>query len=708
MRLLFLAVLALAAVALGATYEPHGECDYDFGAGNGTAYLVVNNPYNLKLSLNITYQRGEHKYSEVRNFSNTRVIVFCGLGHGWLYIQQNASQLRSPLALYPLAVPRYVVLRAGESATMSVTTLFAPAVTIAAAFLLLVAFTLRPRLRRSVIYALPDALRDDYIHIKHFSLIVTIPMVFLPLILLYILMIGKLPISNDTGSDPLKEVIVLLVMYITSSLGGFYLSFYRESFTYYYLFNSILTNLFLYINYSGSFLFFLLFTISVIILLTSRVVLYTLSITLHSLLNLFMVSFLSAYGIAIFIYYDANFGRPITWSLPLQLPAIIPEIWPVILPVIVAYVIFLFFGVIMITYGIDLIRGTRTVATRTAFWPPLWWWFGLGIFALDELAARSLLHRLSASGGVVVELSRGGKAIVMSADLYGMYLCRFGGEGGICKDVEWVRYGEVKFRISKIIKIRRSVFRFIKYIIGRCIRKVVLPILAGIFAYFAIKNIDLLIFLIAFQLDYYKYIVILTYSMIKNVNLLAILAFPLILIVLVFVYYKYNDFRELKEYMKSLDIEDIISLILSSFLLFPLIFIAFSASDTAVLYVAITTAVAVTFLSRADPKLSRYLFPGLELRLMCVDGSVIGLARGGCLQLAKVGVAPQGSALVIRNGDCLVVVSPYVDNVRSRLQRYLCGPACPPVRVIGGEEVAVGVLDLQKRRYYYYVVDSSR
>ncbi len=281
----------------------------------------------------------------------------------------------------------------------------------------------------------------------------------------------------------------------------------------------------------------------------------------------------------------------------------------------------------------------------------------------------------------MVELSQGGKAIVVSADLYGMYLCRFRGESDVCKDVEWVRYDEVKFRVSKIIKIikkRRSVFRFIKNIIGRCIRKVVLPILAGIFAYFVVKNIiDLFIFLI-------------------------------ILTVFVFVYYKYNDFRELKEYMTSLDEEAIISLILSSFLLFPLIIIALSASDSAVLYVAIPTAVAVTFLSRADPELSRYLFPGLELRLMCVDGSVIGLARGGCLQWAKVGVALQGSALVIRDGDCLVVVSPYVDNVRSRLQRYLCGPACPSVRVVGGEGVAVGVLDLQKRRYYYYVVDSSR
>jgi hypothetical protein len=137
MRLLLLAVLALAAVALGATREPHEGCDYDFGAGNGTAYLVVNNPYNLNLSLNIIYQIGERKNSTVLNVLNTRVIAFCGLGHGWLYIQQHESPLRSPLAWYPLAVPRYVVLRAGESATMSVTTLFAPAVTIAAAFLFL-------------------------------------------------------------------------------------------------------------------------------------------------------------------------------------------------------------------------------------------------------------------------------------------------------------------------------------------------------------------------------------------------------------------------------------------------------------------------------------------------------------------------------------------------------------------------------------------
>ena len=78
---------------------------------------------------------------------------------------------------------------------------------------------------------------------------------------------------------------------------------------------------------------------------------------------------------------------------------------------------------------------------------------GLGIFALDELEARSLLHRLSASGGVVVELPQGGKAIVVSADLYGMYLYRLGGGRYVSDGVEWVRYGEVKFRVSRIIKI---------------------------------------------------------------------------------------------------------------------------------------------------------------------------------------------------------------------------------------------------------------
>jgi hypothetical protein len=685
MRLLLLAVLALAAVAVGTTREPHGGCDYDFGAGNGTAYLVVNNPYNFVLSLNITYQSGEYKYSEVRNVSNTRVIVFCGLGHGWLYIRQHASPLRSPLALYPLAVPRYVVLRAGESATVSVTTLFAPAVTIAAAFLLLVAVALRPRLRRSAVYALPDALRDENILIVGLIIISVVAITYSLFSLLFIPLIGKLSTDvSDVSNDPLTEVMILSAMYITFSLGGFYLSFRRGLWTYYYLLIIFLINLLLCINYSKSLLSFLLLSLSVVILLASSTILFTSSIALLSFYNLFMVSFLSAYGIATFIYYDVNFGRPITWNLPLQIPAIIPEIWVVVFPIIAAIAILFLFAVIVLTYSIDIIRGTRTAAHRAAFWPPLWWWFGLGVFALDELAARSLLHRLSASGGVVVELSRGGKAIVVSVDLYGIHLCRFGGEGGVCKDVGWVRYGEVKFRISKIIKSRerRSVFRFVKYVMGRCVRKVVLPILAGILAYFTIKNVDLL----------------------------TILAFLLFLIVLVFVYYKYNDFRELKEYMEymmSLDKETSMSLF--SLLLFSFSFIIpFSASELAVLYIVTPTAIAVTFLLRADPKLSRYLFPGLELLLMYIDGSVIGLARGGCLQWAKGGGAPRGRAFVIRDGDCLVVVSPYVDNVRSRLQRYLCGPACPPVRVVGGERVAVGVLDLQKRRYYYYVVDSSR
>jgi len=366
----------------------------------------------------------------------------------------------------------------------------------------------------------------------------------------------------------------------------------------------------------------------------------------------------------------------------LQIPAIAPEVWPVIFPIIAAIVMFFLFGVIMLTYGIDIFMGRRAVAPRTTFWPPLWWWFGLGIFALDELEARSLLHRLSVSGGVVVELPRGGKEIVVSADLYGMYLYGLGGGRDVSNGVKWVRYGEVKFRVSRIIKIIKRSYWHVAF---RFIRKVVLPIVIGALAYFLIKYTSLL-------------------------SELTLLLFLILVIVSLIIYYKYNDFRELKEYIESikkesikLDIEVLGQLFVASILL---IIFAFLTSDFVVLSFVFLIAITVSFFSRADPELSRYLFPWLELRLMCVDGSVIGLARGGCLQWAKVGVAPQGSALVIRDGDCLVVVSPYVDNVRSRLQHYLCGPACPPVRVVGGEGVAVGVLDLQMRRYSYYVVDS--
>ena len=90
---------------------------------------------------------------------------------------------------------------------------------------------------------------------------------------------------------------------------------------------------------------------------------------------------------------------------------------------------------------------------------------------------------------------------------------------------------------------------------------------------------------------------------------------------------------------------------------------------------------------------------------MSVGGLVIGLARGGCLKWAKVGVAPLGRDIVIRDGDSEVVVSPYVGHVKSRPQCDLCGPACPPLRIIGGERVVVRVKDGQKE-YCYYVADS--
>ncbi len=689
MRLLLLAVLALAAVALGATREPQGGCDYDFGAGNGTAYLVVNNPYNLKLPLNITYQIGERKNSTVLNVSSTRVIAFCGLGHGWLYIQQHASPLRSPLAWYPLAVPRYVVLRAGESATMSVTTLFAPAATIAAAFLLLVAVALRPRLSRSAVYALPDALRERGVlrPVPHVG--VLLPIVIVVVLLFIVLLIVLLTYGlfqspfldilelirslllfighvDDIGNDPLMEIIALLILFMSSSLGGFYLTFRRGQWTYSYLLISFLVNIFLFTKLSKSLLFFLLFTLSIVILFTS-------SVALLSFYNMFMVFFLSTYGIARFIYYDMNFGRTIPWSLPFQIPAIIPETWPIILPLIVVITIVVLFSVIIATYGITM--DARAVRPHTVSWPPLWWWFGLGIFARDELEARSLLHRLSANNIVMVELAQGERAIVLSADLYVMYLCRLRGGNEICNYVEWVRYSEVKFKVSRIIKRSKD-----RHIAGRFLLKMTLSISAGVLAFFATKYTGLPI--------------IITFPAFFT---------PLLLII----YNKYDSLRELKEYVQIItrDIKVFMGYMLShiSWASLILFLFALSISDPIVLGDVYLTAFVISFLLRADPKLSGYLFPELELRLMSIEGLIVGLARGGCLQWAKGGGAPRGRAFVIRDGDCLVVVSPYVDNVRCRLQRYLCGPACPPVRVVGGEGVAVGVLDLQKRRYYYYI-----
>jgi len=705
MRLLLLAVLALAAVALGATREPHGGCDYDFGAGNGTAYLVVNNPYNnLNLSLIITYQIGERKNLTALDVSNTRLIAFCGLGHGWLYIRQNASPPGTPLTSYPLAVPRYVVLRAGESATMFVTTLFAPAVIISIAILLIVAITLRPRLRRSAVYVVPDKLRD--IDIGEFIAVLLITPFILLVSILVVYLLPLLPESafTDIGST--------LLMYIISSLGGFYLSFHRGLFAYYFILVCLSVDIFLLIHVSKSplaALSFILFLFILFFYFTLR----TLAIALLSFYNLSMVFFLSFYGIAVFIYYDENFGHIIPWSLPLQTPAIPhgiveallilvthPEIVTVIIPVIVVYVIMALFFVFSLAYS--LVIYAPAMRTYKVIWPPLWWWFGLGIFALDELSARSHLHSLSASGTVVVKLSRGEMAFVTSADLYGVYLCKFGRRSGVCNNVKFVRYDELKVEDSWT-NTRGidgdSVCRFF--------RKVVLPVFAGVSVFLTIQHG--LIFATFITLSLVSY----------------------------YIYYKKrfidNDSRELVEYIQaikqdrklllkmmithilwSLSISFIFSLPILKELI-DLIFDSNRAVSWDVLALRLAIFVCVFFVAlimsvllRADPKWSRYLFLWLELRLMSVGGLVIGLARGGCLRRTKVGVAPQGRAFVIRDGDCLVVVSPYVDNVRCRLRRYLCGPACPSVRVVGGEGVAVGVLDLQKRRYYYYVVDSSR
>jgi len=692
MRLLLLAVLALAAVALGATYEPLEGCDYDFGAGNGTAYLVVNNPYNFNLSLIITYQIGERKNSTVLNVLNTRVIAFCGLGHGWLYIQQHESPPGTPLVWYPLAVPRYAVLRAGESATMFVTTLLAPAATIAAVFLLLVTFTLRPRLKRSAVYAIPDKLRGMDIRELILVLFFTLFILSISLPVVY-----EWPLIHESD---LTDIMSILIMYLISSLGSFYLSFHRGLFAYYFILVGFFIDIALLINYSKSPLILLLFILFYFNVLYVYFRLRTLAIAFLSFYNLSVVFLLSTYVIAVFIYYDVNFGRIIPWSLPLQIPVVLPEILAFIFPA-TAVIVIMSLLLVMFFLVYSLAIHAPAVMTYKVFWPPLWWWFGLGVFALDELSARSLLHWLSVSGTVVVKLSRGERAFVVSADLYGVYLCRFGRRGGVCNNVEYVRYDELKVEAYRIN--RWSIdkgWSIDKDSVCRLFRKVMLPIFTGVSISLTIQSIQYGILIILFLIFYY-------------------------------IYYKKGyidkDAKELEEYIQvikrdrkllqmAITIHTLWSLSISVIFSIPILMDLVLKSNLAVSWDVLTLrlaafvcvfliAIILSVLLRADTKWSRYLFPWLELRLMSLDGMVIGLARGGCLQRTKVGVAPLGRAFVIRYGDCEVVVPPYVGHVKSRPKCDLCGPACPPLRIIGGERVAVRVKDGQKE-YCYYVADS--
>jgi hypothetical protein len=415
---------------------------------------------------------------------------------------------------------------------------------------------------------------------------------------------------------------------------------------------------------------------------------------------------LLVYGTSVFIYYDMNFGLTASWNLPFQIPAIGAEFWIITFPLLAVFVVYALLFTRIIFDAVAKLKSEDTATFYPALLPPLWWWFGLGIFALSELMVRSFLHRLSTSRAITVDLSRGRRAVVVSADLYGMYLCKY--RGATCDDVEWVRYGEVKFKVSTRIK-EDARDRGIR---DRFSRKVVLPIFAGILAF----------------------------CVLECTSIYTIFSFILFLGESLRIYYKYGYLREMKEYIRAImrdkgkiHLRIYTYLIFLALLTLYLLWISGLVTVSALIVVGdvIFTAIIVLFLLRADPELSRYLFPWLELRLMSAGGLVIGLARGGCLQWAKVGVAPLGRAFVIRDEDCEVVVSPYVDNVRCRLQRYLCGPACPPVRVVDEElqdlmntrqsrshkkqvrdvdwrRVAVGILNLRKRRYYYYIVDFPR
>jgi uncharacterized membrane protein YedE/YeeE len=288
---------------------------------------------------------------------------------------------------------------------------------------------------------------------------------------------------------------------------------------------------------------------------------------------------------------------------------------------------------------------------------------------------------------------------VVSADLYGMYLCRFRRRSGVCNNVEFVGYDELKVEAPRIIMGSIDVD-----IVWRFLRKVVLPIFAGVSVSLTMQYGITFAILIILSLVFY------------------------------YIYYKNgyidSDSRELEEYRqaikrdrkllrKMIKTHILWSLNISSVFLAPilkeLIVLILNSnravswdvliSHLAVFMCVFFIAIILSVLLRADPKWSRYLFPWLELRLMSVGGLVIGLARGGCLRRTKVGAAAKGRDIVIRDKGCLVVVSPYVEQKESRPQCDLCGPACPPLRVIGVERVAVRVVDGQKE-YCYYVADS--
>ncbi|MEM4918310.1 MAG: hypothetical protein QW518_03180, partial [Thermofilaceae archaeon] len=342
-----------------------------------------------------------------------------------------------------------------------------------------------------------------------------------------------------------------------------------------------------------------------------------------------MAFFLFTYGIAVLIYYDENFGHIIPWSFPLQIPGIhlAPENLAVIFPAIVVFGIVFVIVVFLPVYSLTM--HARAVTSPTVFLPPLWWWFGLGVFAWDELEARSLLHRLSADYTVVVELSKGERAFVVSADLDGMYLCRFGRRSGVCNNVEWVRYDEVKFKVTTINGSKERLDK------GRFVRKVVLPLSIGFIAFF-ITN--------------YNVIFMINYNNISISN--AFIIFMLIFLLCI-IYDKCNDIRELNEYIEDTRRKKVfwkhLALHVTWAFMFTLMFFLLTSNWMIWIYV-LPAGIVVSFLSWADPKLSRFLFPWLELRLMSVGGLVIALARGGCLRWAKVGVAPLGRDIVIQDG----------------------------------------------------------
>jgi len=422
-------------------------CDVDYGLGNKTAYLKIDNPQNLNVTLKVTYypytddmpvtaKWPHNTTTPTITVGRPKVVTICGLNNGTVYVQQQLPQPSRTITLFslPIATPRNAVLQPGETTTITITPAMTPTLTIAIPLFLAFITTIRPKIKRAALYAIPALeriLEKIIISDAYLFIYISTPIILFVLIVYLIFTPGIIAIDRD----PIVTFMGSLLTWILFALITYLFYFRRHAFI--YIFSSIAIIILIAIYYQfnlQNFIIYIFILVIILVLLSKSTSLESLLVTniiIQSLILYFLLYTLII-GLFSLIYYNVNFGKYFPWTSPHQL---IAELGP--LP-IMTFIIGLVLVYLILFYLFPL----------WAIPPPAWWLIGTGLFYFDEIAARSYIRKLLTRGEVVFEVKESDRkylAVAITSDLNQLVLSTIEGN-----EIRRVDFNKAELRIVAI------------------------------------------------------------------------------------------------------------------------------------------------------------------------------------------------------------------------------------------------------------------